>query len=330
MARSGGFAAGVLHGVLLVSGGVNVLSCDGDKPTTAAQDAGVAVPASSVERPKPVVLYLPDGGDIAPNPRPNEWPNPGLGPPEGRRCPEEMVDVGGQFCIDRYEIAIVDKATGRRASPYYAPNQNLARRNFERFRQMRPQGTSPEIVDLQVPLPQPWQLEPTFVPRAVSERGVVPAGYLSELMAKRACEEAGKRLCSADEWTTACRGEQKRQYPYGESYEQGACNVFRDAHPAAVLHGNASLHHHDPRLNLVAPGGRPLLRTTGSTPRCRSVWGDDAIYDMVGNLDEWVNDDGGSFHGGFYSRMTREGCSSRITSHDASYSDYSLGTRCCL
>ena len=73
----------------------------------------------------------------------------------------------------------------------------------------------------------------------------------------------------------------------------------------------------------------PLLRSTGATATCKSAWGGDAIYDMVGNLDEWVNADKGAFLGGFYARSTREGCDSKVSSHPRAYFDYSLGARCC-
>jgi hypothetical protein len=105
--------------------------------------------------------------------------------------------------------------------------------------------------------------------------------------------------------------------------------VFREAHPAAILHNDASIGHLDPRLNLVKGPEGPLLRTTGATARCASKWGDDVIYDMVGNLDEWVDDAAGAFHGGFYARATRAGCDARISTHPRAYADYSLGVRCC-
>ena len=53
------------------------------------------------------------------------------------------------------------------------------------------------------------------------------------------------------------------------------------------------------------------------------------MIDMVGNLDEWVSDAEGVFVGGFYSRGTRTGCLSRVSTHVRSYSDYSTGARCC-
>ncbi len=102
-------------------------------------------------------------------------------------------------------------------------------------------------------------------------------------------------------------------------------------HPAFVLHGSSSYGHRDPRLNLVNEAdGTPLLRTTGSLPRCASEWNGDRIYDLVGNIDEWVEaEKGAAFVGGFYARSTREGCEARVGSHAPAYYDYSTGGRCC-
>jgi formylglycine-generating enzyme required for sulfatase activity len=85
----------------------------------------------------------------------------------------------------------------------------------------------------------------------------------------------------------------------------------------------------DPRLLLTSDEQGPLLRATGETSRCVSRWGSDGIYDMVGNLDEWIEEPEGTFLGGFFSRGTKEGCDAIIDVHDPGYLDYSLGTRCC-
>jgi formylglycine-generating enzyme required for sulfatase activity len=132
-----------------------------------------------------------------------------------------------------------------------------------------------------------------------------------------------------EEWHHACRGEHDQQFPYGDAYQDGVCNVNRENHPAAILHGNSSIGHLDPRLDRVASSVGPLMRTTGATPECASRWGDDAIYDMVGNLDEWVDEKSGAFAGGFYSRGTRNGCEALVDAHPAGYLDYSTGVRCC-
>ena len=72
-----------------------------------------------------------------------------------------------------------------------------------------------------------------------------------------------------------------------------------------------------------------MLERTGSRPHCASRWGDDAVYDMVGNLDEWIDPKNGTFVGGFYSRSTRKGCDAKVSAHPRRYLDYSLGIRCC-
>lgn len=246
-----------------------------------------------------------------------------------RRCPPEMVDVAGRFCIDRHEVSLVDRRQRRALSPFYPPTQKRTRSLFERWQTERT-SLGPEWARaLALPEPPAWQLEEDFAPRAVVKANAIPSAYLDGPSAARACANAGKRLCSEREWITACRGEQGRPFPYGNHYIPGACNVMRRSHPAAILHGNASIGHLDPRLNLTSDSEGPLLRKTGASKRCLSRWGNDAIHDMVGNLDEWIADPAGTFMGGFYARQTNKGCASRIASHAYKYFDYSLGTRCC-
>jgi sulfatase modifying factor 1 len=248
----------------------------------------------------------------------------------GGHCPPEMVDVLGRFCIDRFEATLSDAGTGNLLSPYYHPVPDITRREYERWQRRKPETDTALGALLGVPSPGEWELSAThFELLASSVADVIPHGYMSGRTAESACAHAGKRLCRLDEWVTACRGQQNRKFPYGEQYVEGACNVCRPTHPARALHGNASTGHLDPRLNMVAEDGDPLLRKTGATPRCKSDWGNDAVYDMVGNLDEWVDDPDGTFVGGFFSRSTHEGCDSIIEVHGFTYYDYSLGVRCC-
>jgi len=244
-----------------------------------------------------------------------------------RVCPAEMVLVMGSYCIDRYEISLDDERSGFSLSPHYPPTPFAASLHAEWVKKA---PSSPGTLGL-LPVPEAPSLEllRSMRPRALSKEGTLPQGYLSKLEAARACSNAGKRLCTLNEWVTACEGEAHTQYPYGPSYEASLCNVHRASHPAALLHRDVSRNHLDPRLGLTYDHEGPLLRKTGSTPSCRSTWGADAAFDMVGNLDEWVDTEGAAFVGGFFSRGTREGCLSRIASHRADYLDYSLGTRCC-
>jgi formylglycine-generating enzyme len=290
------------------------------------RDAGA--PSASVAKSEglPRLLYLPDGGDLVQNqgqlePLPGLLPN--APPVVSSGCPEEMVSIRGQFCIDRYEASLVD-AQERALSPYYPPAHDELLHVLSVFRHVAPRRAAPRL-----PLPPDFSQAEAFEPRARSVHAMIPSGYMSGIMARRACDNAGKRLCSPSEWTTACKGQRATKFPYGDSYAEGVCNVFREAHPAVVLYGDASKNHLDPRLNLTEGPAGALLRKTGATPECRSDWGQDAVYDMVGNLDEWVDDAGGAFQGGFYARATREGCDARISVHPPQYFDYSLGVRCC-
>jgi formylglycine-generating enzyme len=303
-----------------------------DADTDAKRDASAAPSASiGVSRlpaePAPRQLYLPDGGvDLVQNQgqlQPLPELLPGAPPPVNSGCPPEMVSIRGQFCIDRYEASLVD-ARDRALSPYYAPSHDELLHVYGVFRRVSVKGAAPGL-----PQPPDFALNAAFEPSARSQPSVVPSGYLSGVLARRACENAGKRLCAPAEWVTACKGQNATKFPYGTGYVDGVCNVFRASHPAVILYGDASKNHLDPRLNLTSDEQGPLLRKTGATARCRSDWGNDAIYDMVGNLDEWVDDEQGAFQGGFYSRSTREGCDAKITVHPPQYSDYSLGVRCC-
>jgi sulfatase-modifying factor enzyme 1 len=244
------------------------------------------------------------------------------------KCPAEMVWTGG-FCVDRFETQLVDAGSGVPVSPDFPLTGAHVELSLSwatgRWR-------TGDLHAQAMPLP-PLLRTAVAGPQVVarSRFGVVPSGYLNAIVAKQACEAAGKRLCHKDEWITACRGELGRKFPYGNDYEHGACNVHRYAHPAATLHGNAAVGHLDPRLNRVTErDGSPLLLETGSLERCRSSFGDDGVYDMVGNLDEWVDDEKGAFAGGFYSRTTKAGCDAIIVAHPKRYLDYSLGARCCL
>jgi hypothetical protein len=243
-----------------------------------------------------------------------------------RGCPSEMARVG-RYCIDRWEASAIDKTTGEALSPYYPPTPALVSEVWRGWLIERDQLGDAAARAMPLPPLSELQRSGRFEVKAVSRPGVVPQSYLSQVLARRACENAGKRLCSQDEWVGACKGKAGLKYPYGGSYRQGVCNVYRLIHPAAVLHGSASLGHRDPRLNLVYEGESPLLRTTGDTGTCASHWDDERIFDMVGNVDEWVED--GMFLGGFYSRSTTQGCEAKVSVHAAAYYDYSTGTRCC-
>lgn len=95
------------------------------------------------------------------------------------------------------------------------------------------------------------------------------------------CAARGKRLCTEDEWLRACGGPEKLPYPYGQTYDEHACNQdkpFRGPRwgtlgkwPAAEAKAEAA------RLDQSEP--------SGARPRCVSPEG---VFDLTGNAGEWV------------------------------------------
>jgi formylglycine-generating enzyme required for sulfatase activity len=164
--------------------------------------------------------------------------------------------------------------------------------------------------------------------RAVSTPGVYPQGYISEVEASRACAASGKRLCTRGEWRKACRGPEARAYGYADRREPGRCND-RGKNPVIALFGRGRwgwTSMNRPELNALDG----TLAKTGSHEGCTNGYG---VFDMVGNLHEWVADPRGTFYGGYYqdvaSRGHGAGCGYQTTAHEARYHDYSTGFRCC-
>ncbi|MBK9259681.1 MAG: SUMF1/EgtB/PvdO family nonheme iron enzyme [Polyangiaceae bacterium] len=302
-----------------------IASCDRSSPAP-SEDASISSDAATDD----AAAAAADASAIDPNkalpPKPDDF---AIIEPELPPCPKDMVRVKKSFCIDRFEASLVDAETGKDLSPYYVPARKNALSIQEFWEKERLSVGPPEARDLILPPLPAWQKSRNFEPKATSRKKIVPQGYLTGPLAALACKNAEKRLCTHDEWRTACRGEADRPFPYGDKYAAGKCNIFREAHPAAVLHGNASLGHSDPRLNMVKSGDKPLLRMTGDTRACASEWEGDAIYDMVGNIDEWIDDPEGTFVGGFYARSKKDGCDSVVKAHPFDYFDYSTGVRCC-
>jgi formylglycine-generating enzyme len=216
-------------------------------------------------------------------------------------CPSGMayVSVPGSpaYCIDRWEASTVE-VKGKREVPHPG-----------------------------------WQPVTGVEVRAVSRPGVVPQGYISKVEAEAACRSSKKRLCTSQEWERACRGRNPTTFPYGDERQRGYCNDSGRA-PLASLYpelGEEVYASHsamnDPRIN-QAPN---TVAKTGSFARCKNAFG---VYDMVGNLHEWVADTRGSrgtFRGGYYqdTRINGDGCKYRTVAHGVSYHDYSTGFRCC-
>jgi sulfatase modifying factor 1 len=269
-----------------------------------------AAPANAVTAPRSgsaAILTAPALPAATPTPGAHASPPRGPDPATNGRCPREMALIerpDGPFCIDRWEASLQRNARGSDPWPSNEPVD----------------GVEAEVV-------------------AVSQPGVKPQGYISGAQASRACQNANKRLCTLDEWLHACRGPRQTTYPYGNERRSEACNdrtMNPPEHPVVRLFNQfakpdtdrATMWHldwmNDPRLHELPD----TVASTGGHGECRNEYG---VYDLVGNLHEWISDPEGTFVGGFFMDTIRngEGCSYKTTAHDARYHDYSTGFRCC-
>lgn len=216
-------------------------------------------------------------------------PNGGLWEVTGTDgCPVGMLRVDA-FCIDRFE-ATLETLDGKPWSPYFNPG------------------------DAGV--------------RALSVEGAVPQGYVSGDQAAAACANAGKRLCTDEEWLRACQGPGQTTYPYGDEKMAGMCNDARAVHPAVEYFGTAEDWIWSELGNACISQLPGSVDRTGENPGCITAEG---AYDMMGNVHEWTADPDGTFRGGFYvdTVINGPGCLYKTTAHDTGHSDYSTGFRCC-
>jgi len=151
--------------------------------------------------------------------------------------------------------------------------------------------------------------------------GQLPVVDVSWEQAESLCGRAGKRLCTEDEWTLACEGNQLWPYPYGYVRDSQACNIDAPLRaPAAGGVTRAGPHWRSP-LDQREPSGQ--------RPRCVSPFG---VFDMTGNVDEWV-DGRASGHpsssmGGYWGPV-RDRCRVVTRAHGAKFTFYQTGFRCC-
>lgn len=127
------------------------------------------------------------------------------------------------------------------------------------------------------------------------------------------CSHLGGRLCTGSEWLAACRGSDRRAFPYGPEFQPSRCQVGSYDH--------------------AAPGGRTTV-AVGSLPDCQG--GLSGLFDLSGNVGEWLADCKGDyckFRGAAY--VGNEpvehfaGCGEVCSGNDKGLKSGAVGVRCC-
>ena len=136
-----------------------------------------------------------------------------------------------------------------------------------------------------------------------NKKGIVPTTYVSYYQAVDSCTNAGKRLCTSDEWILACSGPGKNPYPYGSDYDLYAC-VTNDT----------------------------VLRPAGSRSSCKGFFD---VFDMSGNAAEWTSTRAQKYSqyynvmGGFWDSGRQSSCYDVRFSYFPQNRHNPVGFRCC-
>lgn len=201
----------------------------------------------------------------------------------------EMIDISGEYCENVIQPCL----------KYKDPPNNFIRRCQE----FGPSQCAGKRKSLQFSIDR-------------EEYGAtIPMVSINWFDAKKLCENDGKRLCTDEEWTFACEGEQMLPYPYGYVRDSAACNIDN---MDLVKNGQLIDHRaeHDKYLN------------------CLSSFG---VHNMTGNADEFVVNLNGSetqvpyisgLKGGWWGAL-RNRCRPMTTGHNQYYKQEQIGFRCC-
>lgn len=168
-------------------------------------------------------------------------------------------------------------------------------------------------------------VKPMLGASALPEMRDIRAGRVMDATAL--CESVGKRVCSRDEWVSACKGPNRTKYPWGNGparRKHQRCNT--DKHWRPVDEGKVAARDAATfqRLDQSEP--------SGMRPECKT--GDDGPHDMIGNAEEWVECPGVGLYGWclmgrFWAGKVVFTCEMTVAAHAPWWHYYETGFRCC-
>jgi formylglycine-generating enzyme required for sulfatase activity len=178
------------------------------------------------------------------------------------KCPPDSVKVGN-ICIDTYEASVwsISPSNTSLVKKVQEGKATLADLTKGGATQLKPSPSCTPGFPANFPTGGQWTPVPGSNPPspgvyAVSVAGVAPTACIDWFQAAQACRLSGKRLATNLEWQDAAAG----------TPEPGNTPGPNDCNTNSLLTGPSN---------------------TGSRANCKSSWG---VFDMVGNVDEWVAD----------------------------------------
>jgi hypothetical protein len=156
-----------------------------------------------------------------------------------------------------------------------------------------------------------------------NQAGAKPQVYMTWEQASKNCESISKRLCTEEEWSFACEGEDALPYPYGYERDSTACNIDQDwiQPDYQKLFGS----YWQEEVDRLWKG-----HSSGESKKCFSPFG---VYDLTGNVDEFTVSNRSTGYisilkGGYWSKV-RARCRPSTRAHNQWHRNYQLGFRCC-
>jgi formylglycine-generating enzyme required for sulfatase activity len=171
---------------------------------------------------------------------------------------------------------------------------------------------------------------------APNDKGELPYSLQTAYDGEDWCAARGKRLCTEQEWTRACRGPSGRTYPYGNTFRPGVCNDDRPW--VGVGWKKLSRWPQDPALDEASR----LYQADMAGARAECVT-EEGVFDMTGNVAEWVRRSAaassparagfehvlkGCYWAGCY-HNPHPNCTFHNGAHPGTFRTYEAGFRCC-
>jgi hypothetical protein len=167
---------------------------------------------------------------------------------------------------------------------------------------------------------------------APNAEGALPLAMQTAIEGQAWCEARGKRLCTEDEWISACEGKQHSKYPYGNTYVAHRCNDDK----TWISPDWAALATWPSAQSMQEAGSLYQADPSGARAECAS---EDGVLDLTGNVAEWVvrtlpnaNNFEHVMKGCYWSKCfggANPSCGFVNPAHPGTFRTYEAGFRCC-